>query len=95
MLDGPCPRAKMNQQRQRRFHAEMHHLTLKDELKKHGFDVKEETVPNNSIAPGTPFMYELNEQLRRYIETRIALSNKAMTDGEADHKEHQVSYKKL
>jgi len=31
----------------------MNHNTVKAALKEHGFDVKHETVPNNSIAPGT------------------------------------------
>lgn len=53
----------------------MNHDTVKVALKNHGFDVKQETVPNNSIAPGTQFMYDLNVALRKYIETRIALSS--------------------
>lgn len=58
-VDGVAPRAKMNQQRERRFKP-------KEEEDGHtegGFDA-------NCITPGTPFMYRLHCSLIKYIENR-------------------------
>ncbi|EHY65583.1 uncharacterized protein NESG_02029 [Nematocida ausubeli] len=58
-VDGVAPRAKMNQQRERRFRP-------KDPTDGHvegGFDP-------NTITPGTPFMYRLHTAITRYIEQR-------------------------
>lgn len=58
-VDGVAPRAKMNQQRERRFKA-------KDETEHNpDFDA-------NTITPGTPFMYDLHRGIIKYIENRQA-----------------------
>lgn len=52
-IDGVAPRAKMNQQRQRRFRAAKGRAERGGE----GFD-------SNSITPGTEFMARVDEHLR-------------------------------
>lgn len=58
-LDGVAPRAKMNQQRQRRFQSAKRYANLNKQLQNIGFIHKNETFKNNQISPGTSFMHEL------------------------------------
>lgn len=84
-IDGPAPRSKQNQQRQRRFRASM-------ERKDGGFDT-------NCITPGTSFMQNLSTYLDNYVQRvmrekkpfcwmyveEVVLST-ASTPGEGEHK---------
>lgn len=83
-IDGVAPRAKMNQQRSRRFRSaqearERKELEneLKDSLVKQGhkFDTSKQEWDSNVITPGTPFMLNLSEYLRFYIRKRISSDN--------------------
>ena len=76
-IDGVAPRAKMNQQRSRRFRAvrdtrqkkEMLN-EVKQEMLDLGLDVpsdENEAWDANVITPGTPFMHRLSEYIRFYI----------------------------
>lgn len=80
-IDGVAPRAKMNQQRARRFRSAQEARELKEleetvrvELTKAG----EEAPPSahvwdsNVITPGTTFMLRLSEFLRFYVRKRIS-----------------------
>eukprot|EP00917_Polyrhabdina_sp_WS-2016_P005383 GHVP01012093.1.p1 GENE.GHVP01012093.1~~GHVP01012093.1.p1 ORF type:complete len:1145 (+),score=185.78 GHVP01012093.1:26-3460(+) len=80
-IDGVAPRAKMNQQRTRRFKsaAELEeedatYEKLKEKYEKEGRTVpqKKERWDSNVITPGTPFMSILSQALRTYIEERIS-----------------------
>lgn len=84
-IDGVAPRAKMNQQRARRFRSaqearENHEVeqNVRDELTKMGQKVPpaKKAWDSNVITPGTPFMLRLSEYVRFYIRKRIS-SNKA------------------
>lgn len=70
-FDGVAPRAKMNQQRARRFKAAKKYQELDDALIAMGILEKEEHFKNNSISPGTEFMHELSNQMRFFIQRKM------------------------
>ena len=86
-IDGVAPRAKMNQQRSRRFRASKEAAEkidtmarIREELAEKGMYVppekpKESHFDSNCITPGTPFMVRLQEQLKYFV------NNKVSTDG--------------
>lgn len=81
-IDGVAPRAKMNQQRSRRFRASKEGVELTEEkekireeiLSKGGYlppeEIKER-FDSNCITPGTEFMDNLAKCLRYYIADRL------------------------
>lgn len=77
-IDGVAPRAKMNQQRSRRFRAMQEaELYKKEQEAKAEKDTESEPVPeeerfdSNVITPGTKFMANLADALRYYIHHRL------------------------
>ena len=96
-VDGVAPRAKMNQQRGRRFRsakeAEVNEKKARDRGEKLPDEVR---FDSNSITPGTPFMVRLQEQLKYFVankvssdglwrQCRVILSGHE-TPGEGEHK---------
>eukprot|EP00915_Cephaloidophora_sp_WS-2016_P001069 GHVH01001477.1.p1 GENE.GHVH01001477.1~~GHVH01001477.1.p1 ORF type:complete len:938 (-),score=119.84 GHVH01001477.1:70-2883(-) len=80
-IDGVAPRAKMNQQRLRRFKAANESKVKRDKYDKlrNQFEAEGREVPpfsekwdHNVITPGTPFMARLGDAIRFYIEERMA-----------------------
>jgi len=80
-IDGVAPRAKMNQQRSRRFRSAQEARELKE--LEHAVRVELETQgeiapppkqawDSNVITPGTPFMLKLAEYVRFYVRKRVS-----------------------
>lgn len=81
-MDGPCPRAKMVQQRSRRYKS----IQLQELCNK-----QEEWNPSNNICPGTQFMTKLKTALLKSIsnnefECPTVILNDSSVPGEGEHK---------
>ncbi|KAK7103968.1 5'-3' exoribonuclease 2-like [Littorina saxatilis] len=82
-IDGVAPRAKMNQQRSRRFRASKESADkaklmteMREEMITKGCHLppvkpSSERFDSNCITPGTPFMFRLANCLRYYIHDRL------------------------
>ncbi|KAK7749459.1 exonuclease II Exo2 [Cytospora paraplurivora] len=72
-VDGVAPRAKMNQQRARRFRTALDAETARDKALREGKELpKEEPFDSNCITPGTEFMAKLSRQLRYFINKKVS-----------------------
>ncbi|KAG6889401.1 hypothetical protein C0992_005394 [Termitomyces sp. T32_za158] len=71
-VDGVAPRAKMNQQRSRRFRSAKEAKEVREKAVKKGEKLPDEKAfDSNCITPGTPFMTRLSAQLRYFINKKI------------------------
>lgn len=71
-IDGVAPRAKMNQQRSRRFRsAKEREALLADHVLKEGSLPEDESFDSNCITPGTDFMHRLSIAFRRWIAYKM------------------------
>ena len=72
-IDGVAPRAKINNQRNRRFATSKKQKEIDEFLVNHlGLDPGLISFKNNSISPGTVFMQELNKHIDFFIKRKIA-----------------------
>lgn len=72
-IDGVAPRAKMNQQRARRFRTALEVEKARDKAIAEGVEMpKEEPFDSNCITPGTAFMAKLSEQLRYFVNKKVS-----------------------
>lgn len=70
-FDGVAPKAKMNQQRARRFKSAKKYTELDNALRSFGIIDKDEHFQNNSISPGTEFMCELSKHMEFLIQRKM------------------------
>ncbi|KAF5334844.1 hypothetical protein D9758_014281 [Tetrapyrgos nigripes] len=71
-IDGVAPRAKMNQQRSRRFRTVKEARETREKAEAKGEKLPEEKAfDSNCITPGTPFMARLSEQLKYFVNKKI------------------------
>jgi len=84
-VDGICPRAKMNQQRKRRFMTAWRNTIVDHFRQTNG--MKYTTWDSNAITPGTKFMNNLDVALHNFAKTnhmwKVSGSNEK---GEGEHK---------
>jgi 5'-3' exoribonuclease 1 len=72
-VDGVAPRAKMNQQRARRFRTALDAEVAKEKAMQQGVEMpKEDAFDSNCITPGTEFMAKLTQQLKYFINKKIS-----------------------
>ncbi|KAM7310042.1 5'-3' exoribonuclease 1 [Ixodes scapularis] len=72
-VDGVAPRAKMNQQRGRRFRSAKEALALEKQALSRGEVLPTEArFDSNCISPGTSFMANLQEQLEQFVAMKIS-----------------------
>ncbi|KAG0343555.1 hypothetical protein BG004_005213 [Podila humilis] len=71
-IDGVAPRAKMNQQRSRRFRTAKDAADARAKAISKGEELpEEEQFDRNCITPGTPFMKRLSAQLEYFISKKM------------------------
>ncbi|KYM94136.1 PREDICTED: 5'-3' exoribonuclease 1 [Cyphomyrmex costatus] len=96
-IDGVAPRAKINQQRGRRFRAAKDAEVQEAKAKAKGIPIpKEKRFDSNCITPGTLFMAKLGEQLKCFVEHKVStddtwkkckiLFSGSEVPGEGEHK---------
>jgi len=71
-IDGVAPRAKMNQQRSRRFRSAREAEQLEAKAMQRGEKREHERFDSNCITPGTVFMDRLQKGLRFFLRTKIS-----------------------
>ena len=79
-IDGVAPRAKMNQQRSRRYRAPRDAAQLAAQQARQGVKPSGPTFDSNCITPGTDFLARLGERYKTWIEQKLA-SDPAWRDG--------------
>ena len=72
-IDGVAPRAKMNQQRARRFRSAVEaEQNMKKAIERGDEIPKEAPFDSNAITPGTDFMAKVTEHLKYYINQKVS-----------------------
>ena len=71
-IDGVAPRAKMNQQRSRRFRSARDQAEAREQAKARGEEIADEDVfDSNCITPGTEFMTAISKHLKYFIRRKM------------------------
>lgn len=70
-IDGVAPRAKMNQQRSRRFRAVQDRELHAIECESLGIELTDDSFDSNCITPGTEFMHRLGVEFQNWIKMKL------------------------
>jgi 5'-3' exoribonuclease 1 len=71
-IDGCAPRAKLNQQRSRRFRSAQERMISMEKAKQKGEVIDEENMfDSNCITPGTEFMEKVGRHIRWFIRKKM------------------------
>ena len=98
-IDGVAPRAKMHQQRKRRFLSAQRNKAIEDFKVKHNIPCVD--WDSNCITPGTEFMRELADYLNTKFKNRVAQEYPSLKElyistadepGEGEHKKDTYKY---
>ena len=94
-IDGPAPRAKMIQQRSRRYRGYQNKIYTRHLQERLGIEVEEGWDASANIAPGTVFMQKMTDELEKVMKAKgfsehnekmeVILSS-SNVPGEAEHK---------
>ena len=90
-IDGPAPRAKMSQQRQRRYKS-INEKKYEKKIMENNGNIYKELWDTNAITPGTIFMQKISQEIIKYIESNQLYKNinvifsDSNTCGEGEHK---------
>lgn len=72
-VDGVAPRAKMNQQRARRFRTALDNEKAREKALREGHEMpKEPPFDSNCITPGTEFMAKLTRQIKYFVSKKVS-----------------------
>ncbi|KAA8915313.1 hypothetical protein TRICI_002542 [Trichomonascus ciferrii] len=72
-IDGVAPRAKMNQQRSRRFRTALDAEKARKKALDQGLELPtDDPFDSNAITPGTEFMAKLTSQLKYFINRKVS-----------------------
>src|ERR1700761_3169348 len=72
-IDGVAPRAKMNQQRARRFRTALDAERAREKAIQEGVEMpKEDAFDSNCITPGTEFMARLTRHLKYFVNKKVS-----------------------
>lgn len=90
-VDGVCPRAKMSQQRKRRYMSVWQKQQVEKERERLNMEPSDDTWNSNIVTPGTPFMKDLDVKLLEYAHNRSTDTLKVVCSpssesGEGEHK---------
>ena len=70
-IDGVAPRAKMNQQRSRRFRSAKDASAAAQEARQRGEEVPPDVFDSNCITPGTEWMARISANIKYFIKRKI------------------------
>lgn len=71
-IDGVAPRAKLNQQRARRFRAAQDRIESMEKARREGTQFDEKGMfDSNCITPGTEFMEKVGKYLKYFIRKKM------------------------
>ena len=70
-MDGVAPRAKLNQQRSRRFRSSLDSVQEMEKLRSQGKEVSPNRFDPTAITPGTSFMVRLSTDLEYFVAKKI------------------------